>query len=115
MSTKKQLNREKRHIRIRKKIKGTAQRPRLVIFRSLSHIYAQLVDDEKGHILAESSDLKLKTKGKKADKAKEVGIDIAKKASDKKITEVIFDRGGYKYHGRVKNIAESARKGGLKF
>ena len=115
MPTKKDTLRKRRHERIRSKIKGTAKRPRLVVFRSLTHIYAQLIDDENGKILAESSDLKSKDKGTKSDKAKKIGQDIAKKAQEKKITKVIFDRNGYKYHGRTKAVAQGAREGGLKF
>ena len=114
MSNKKYTLRKKRHAKIRKTVSGTAARPRLVVFRSLSHNYAQLVDDDKGAVLASASDVKAK-KGTKTEKAKEVGTEIAKIAQDKKITEVVFDRNGYKYHGRVKAIADAAREGGLKF
>ena len=106
--------RAKRHIRIRSKIHGTAERPRLSVFRSLSNICAQLINDDTGKVLAVSSSLKSK-KGKKADVAKQVGMDIAKKATDAKITKCVFDRGGYLYHGRVKALAEGAREGGLQF
>jgi len=106
--------RAKRHIRIRSKIHGTAERPRLSVFRSLSNICAQLINDDTGKVLAASSSLKSK-KGKKADVAKQVGMDIAKKAADAKITKCVFDRGGYLYHGRVKALAEGAREGGLQF
>lgn len=115
MSTKKEIARNRRHKRIRSRLHGTEKKPRLVVTRSLLHIYAQLVNDDKGHILVASSDLKLKTKGTKSDIAKKVGQDIAKKASEKNIIEIIFDRGGYKYHGRVKALADGAREGGLKF
>ena len=112
----KQQKRYRRHKRIRSKIRGTAARPRLSVFRSLSHIYAQLVDDEKGKIIASASDLELKkSKKKKVEKAKEIGKLISKKALEKKIEKVVFDRGGYQYHGRVKALAEGAREGGLKF
>lgn len=109
--------RYRRHKRIRDKISGKAQRPRLCVFRSNQHIYAQLVDDEKGKTLAMVSDLSIKTKTKKsnAEKAKEVGKIIAQKAKELKIDTVIFDRAGYKYHGQVKSLAEGAREGGLKF
>ena len=109
--------RYRRHKRIRDKISGKAQRPRLCVFRSNQHIYAQLVDDEKGKTLAMVSDLSIKTKTKKsnAEKAKEVGKIIAQKAKELKIETVIFDRAGYKYHGQVKSLAEGAREGGLKF
>ena len=106
-----------RHRRIRAKIKGTKERPRLCVFRSNKHIYAQLINDETGHVLVSFSDLKLKTgkKLKKMEKAKQVGIGLAKKALEKKIEKVVFDRGGYRYHGRVKALAEGAREGGLVF
>lgn len=111
---------------------GTATRPRLCVFRSGKHIYAQLVDDEKGKVLFSASDLKIKnralvkSKGKDDDKAsvinqakvnraKEVGKLIAEKAKSSKIEKIVFDRGGYGYHGRVKAVAEGAREGGLKF
>jgi large subunit ribosomal protein L18 len=112
---KKRLRRKKR---IRAKIFGTKEMPRLSVFRSAKHIYAQLIDDEKNKTLVSASDLELKRsmkKLKKVEKAKEVGKLIAKKAKDLKIEKVVFDRGGYKYHGRVKALAEGAREGGLKF
>jgi large subunit ribosomal protein L18 len=115
---KKQQKKYRRHHRVRVKIFGTAQRPRLSVFRSAKHIYAQLIDDEKRETLVAASDLKLKKmreKRKKIEKAYEVGKLIAKKALEKKIEKVVFDRGGYKYHGRVKALAEGAREGGLKF
>ena len=114
----KQQKRYRRHKRIRAKISGTAEVPRLCVFRSNKHIYAQLVDDEKGKTLVAVSDLEIETKKKKItkkEKALEVGKLIAKKAMEKKIKKVVFDRGGYKYHGRVKALAEGAREGGLKF
>lgn len=112
----KQEQRYRRHKRIRAKIKGTAQAPRLSVFRSSKHIYAQLVDDERGKTLVAAREAELKrVKGKKADIAREVGKLIAEKALAKKITKVVFDRGGYKYHGRVKALAEGARGGGLQF
>ena len=115
MPNKKSTLRQRRHNRIRSKITGTAERPRLVVFRSLNHIYAQVIDDTKGIILVSSSDLKTKTKGKKTDKAKDIGMAIAESAKSKKIEKVVFDRNGYKYHGRVKALAEGAREGGLQF
>ncbi|MBI4235663.1 50S ribosomal protein L18 [Candidatus Peregrinibacteria bacterium] len=115
MSNRKYQLRKKRHKRVRHKITGTPSRPRLVVFRSLTNNYAQLVDDEKGIILSSASDLKNKSKATKSERAKEVGAEIAKKAQEQKITEVVFDRNGYKYHGRVKAIAAAAREGGLKF
>ncbi len=112
----KQQKRLKRHKRIRAKISGVKERPRLSVFRSARHIYAQLVDDKAGKILAVSSDREIKKlpKGKTAI-ALEVGRLIARKAKDLKIEKVAFDRGGYQYHGRVKSLAEGAREGGLKF
>lgn len=106
----------KRHKRIRGKISGTKNRPRLCVFRSNKHIYAQLIDDRKGHVLLSASDLEIKNKKvKKIDKAKDVGRLIAKKAKEKNIQKVIFDRSGYKYHGRIKSLAEGAREEGLIF
>ncbi len=115
MPSKKEALRQRRKIRIRSKISGTAERPRLVIFRSLSHIYAQLVNDETGTVIAASSDLKSKAKGTKTEKAKAVGEEIAKLAKEKKVETVVFDRNGFKYHGRIKALADSAREAGLKF
>lgn len=106
-----------RHRRVRGKVSGTAQRPRLNVFRSTNHIYAQLIDDVKGVTLTAASTLDKEIAGYGGNKeaAKKVGLLIAKKAADKGITEVVFDRGGYIYHGRVKELAEGAREGGLKF
>ncbi|OGB75194.1 50S ribosomal protein L18 [candidate division Kazan bacterium RIFCSPHIGHO2_01_FULL_49_10] len=109
----KQQSRVKRHRHVRTKIQGTAQRPRLAIYRSLKHIYAQLIDDSVQRTLTSSSTAKLKLTGTVGNATK-VGEEIAKLAKDLKITEVVFDRGGYKYHGQVKAIAEGARSGGLK-
>lgn len=106
-----------RHKRVRAKINGTKECPRLSVFRSSQHIYAQLIDDVKGKTLVSFSDEKIKD-SKKMDKtqvAKEVGISLAKKALKEKIEKIVFDRGGYKYHGRIKALAEGAREGGLKF
>lgn len=107
----------KRHGRIRNKIGGTAECPRLNVFRSLNHIYAQIIDDDKGVTLAAASSMEKGFDGKGANKeaAKKVGLAIAKIAVEKGITEVVFDRGGYVYHGRIKELAEGAREGGLKF
>jgi len=106
----------KRHGRIRNKISGTAQCPRLNVFRSLKNIYAQIIDDEKGVTLVSASSLELKeTYGGNKDAAKQVGKLIAEKATKEGISEVVFDRGGYIYHGRVAFLAEGAREGGLKF
>jgi len=114
-TSKKKIDRQKRHNRIRAKINGTAERPRLVVFRSLSNHYAQLIDDEKGVTLASFSDLKMKGKDKKSDRAKKVGLELAKLAKEKGITKCVFDRNGYLYHGRVKAMADGAREGGLNF
>ncbi len=109
----------RRKPRIRKKITGTGQRPRLVVFRSNAHIYAQVVDDETGATLVSSSTLALSKdeKGLKSNKesATKVGKDIAARAKEQKIEQVVFDRNGYIYHGRVKALADGAREGGLKF
>lgn len=109
-------NRGRRHGRVRAKVCGTAEKPRLSVFRSAEHIYAQLIDDEKGITLASESDLKMKKEKKtKAGIAKEVGNSLAKKAKKAGITAAVFDRGGFKYHGRVKAVADGAREGGLSF
>ena len=89
--------------------------PRLSVFRSGSHIYAQIIDDTSGKTLVSASSVKLKSKGKKSDISREVGKELAAKAMEKKIAQVVFDRGGYQYHGRVKALAEGARESGLKF
>jgi large subunit ribosomal protein L18 len=108
--------RERRHKRVRGKVFGTAERPRLVVFRSNRGIEAQLVDDLEGRTLAGASWLQLKKlKGNKTDQAAEVGKELAKRAKDAGIETVVFDRGGYLYHGRVKALADAAREGGLKF
>lgn len=105
-----------RQARIRARIIGAAKRPRLNVYRSLQHIYAQLIDDQAGKTLVSASDLELKSKKlKKTDKAKEVGKLIAQKAQEKKINKVVFDRAGFKFHGRVKAVADGAREGGLEF
>jgi large subunit ribosomal protein L18 len=105
--------RERRHVRVRRKVAGTEQRPRLVVFRSLKHIYAQLVDDTTQRTLMTVTETGLE--GKPTEKSVEVGKRIAAKAKDKGIEAVAFDRGGYRYHGRVKALADAARAGGLKF
>jgi large subunit ribosomal protein L18 len=108
--------RERRHRRVRAKVFGTAERPRLVVFRSNRGIEAQLVDDLEGRTLAGASWLQLKKfKGNKTEQAAEVGKELAKRAKDAGIEAVVFDRGGYLYHGRVKALADAAREGGLKF
>ena len=106
--------RYRRHLRVRKKVTGTAERPRLVIFRSLKHISAQLVDDVARHTIATVTSTTIES-GKKTEKSTEVGKLIAAKAKDAGITKVVFDRAGYKYHGRVKAVADGAREGGLEF
>ena len=114
-TSKKTIDREKRHNRIRAKVEGTTARPRLVVFRSLKNNYAQLIDDSRRITIASASDMKMKGKGTKTEKAKKVGLEIARLGIEKKITECVFDRCGYKYHGRIKALAEGAREGGLKF
>jgi len=116
MSTsKKELNRKARHNRIRAKMNGTTEKPRLVIYRSLNNHYAQLVDDVKHLTIVSCDDLKLKLKGNKSERAKTVGMELAKLAKEKNITTCVFDRNGFRYHGRVKAVADGAREGGLKF
>jgi large subunit ribosomal protein L18 len=110
----------KRHYRVRQKVSGTAEKPRLCVFRSLNHIYAQVIDDLRGHTLVTASTLDAEIAGeskgkKKTGQAEMVGTLLAKRAVEKGISQVSFDRGGFKYHGRVKALAEAARKGGLKF
>ncbi len=121
---KKRENLLKRHKKIRSRITGTAKRPRLQVFRSLNYIYAQLIDDTKGVVILAVSDLKKKDSKAKEKKEKTenktssafaVGERLAKLAKEKNVSEVVFDRRGYLYHGRVKAVAEGARKGGLKF
>lgn len=120
MSVKSRQARKRRHRRVRAKISGTAERPRLNVFRSLDNIYAQLIDDEVGHTLVAASTLEhelapeLEGKDKKS-QAAVVGKVIAERAQQAGIEEVVFDRAGYPYHGRVKALAEGAREGGLKF
>ena len=105
--------RARRHLRVRKKVAGTTERPRLVVFRSLKHIYAQLVDDVTQRTLMTVTDGGLE--GKKSERSAEVGRRIAARAKEAGITSVVFDRAGYKYHGRVKAVADGAREGGLEF
>jgi len=124
MSTKKNekyLARLRRKRQIRKHINGTAERPRLAVYRSLNHIYAQLIDDQQNHSILAVSDLSAEIKSKikkettKTEKSTLVGELIAQKATDKKIKKVVFDRGGFKYHGRIKALADAARNAGLEF
>jgi large subunit ribosomal protein L18 len=112
--------RYRRHHRVRLKVNGTNSRPRLCVFRSLNHIYAQVIDDSQGHTLVSASTLDAEIRNDTAGKSKTgraelVGLLLAKRAASKGISQVAFDRGGYKYHGRVKALAEAARQGGLKF
>ena len=114
------LARNARHARLRDTLRGTAHRPRLCVYRSLDHIYAQVIDDERGHTLSSASTLesvlsaKLKGENKKG-QAGVVGALLAERALEAGVKDVVFDRGGYRYHGRVKELAEAARKGGLSF
>ncbi|MGA7460798.1 MAG: 50S ribosomal protein L18 [Candidatus Korobacteraceae bacterium] len=121
--TSKDQTRQKVHTRIRKKLMGTTERPRLNVYRSVNHIYAQVIDDAKGVTLVSATSVE-KGKGVKGDKrptggnvpsAKEVGKLIAERAKDKGIKKVVFDRGGYLYHGRIKALADAAREAGLEF
>ncbi|MFH1822448.1 MAG: 50S ribosomal protein L18 [Patescibacteria group bacterium] len=111
----KKLKRKRRQKKVRTKIKGTAKRPRLSVYKSNIGMYLQLIDDEKGKTLVSAHSKEIKTKGKKVDLSNELGKLIAKKAIAKKIVKVVFDRGGKKYHGRIKAVAEGARENGLKF
>ena len=115
--TDRKMERTRRHIRVRRKISGTAERPRLCVYRSNSNIYVQIIDDVAGNTICQASTLDKEVKIKHANKevAKEVGALIAKRAKAKKVETVVFDRGGYIYHGVVKELAEAAREGGLKF
>ena len=111
--------RQKRHRRIRRYLSGTTQRPRLAVFRSLEHIYGQIIDDTAGTTLVAASDveaaLRAGERGTKSDRAKQVGQLLAERAKEKGITAVVFDRGGFLYHGRIKALADGAREGGLDF
>ncbi len=108
--------RKRIHARIREKVSGTTERPRLNVYRSLNHIYAQVIDDQKGETLASASSLALKLKtGGNVAVAKEIGKAVAEKAVAKGIKQVVFDRGGYLYHGRIKALADAAREAGLEF
>ena len=110
----------RRHVRLRKRVSGTAERPRLAVFRSLSHIYAQVIDDVSRTTLVSASDMEAAVKGKvkgknKTDVATIIGELVAERAKDKGVNQVVFDRGGYPFHGRIKALAEAARSGGLEF
>jgi large subunit ribosomal protein L18 len=112
--TKRNAIRQRIHARIRAKLSGTEQRPRLNVYRSLNNIYAQVIDDQTGTTLVSASTIKLKTGGNIA-AAKEIGKEVAEKAVEKGIKKVVFDRGGYLYHGRIKALADAAREAGLEF
>ena len=114
------IRRYGRHRRIRRRLKGVADRPRLSVFRSLKHTYAQVIDDSTGVTLASASTLEQEVKSQREGKAKvdvsrAVGALVAKRSAEKGVTRVVFDRGGYKYHGRIKALADAAREGGLEF
>ena len=115
--TNRKMERARRHARVRRKISGTAERPRLCVYRSNTNLYVQVIDDVAGKTLVSASTLDKEVKTKYANKeaAKEVGALIAKRALEKNIKDVVFDRGGYIYHGVVKELAEAARYGGLNF
>jgi len=120
LSLGKEKARKARHTRVRKKITGTSEKPRLNVFRSVNHIYAQLIDDYSSSTLAAASSLDKELKGKigtggNIEAAKTVGQLMAKRAVDKGIKKIVFDRGGYLYHGRIKALADAAREGGLEF
>lgn len=124
----KKLKKDVRHLKIRAKVKGTSESPRMAVFRSNAHIYVQLINDETGKTLLSASDKEIKKAalkssdkdgknniGRRISMAKEVGFLAAEKAKKMKIDKVVFDRGGFKYHGRIKSVADGAREGGLKF
>lgn len=120
MALSKEQTRQRRHRRIRKRVEGTDAKPRLSVYKSLNNIYAQLIDDRVGKTLLSASTLEKEIRsavkhGGNLDAAKKVGVSIAQKALDKKITNVVFDRGGYRYHGCIKALADAAREKGLKF
>ena len=115
MAQNKTQARIKRKARVRKKVSGNASRPRLSVFRSLNHIYVQVIDDAAGHTVAFASSREAGVSGDKTEKAKAVGEAVAKRCLEKGVKTVVFDRGGYKYHGRVQAIAEAARSTGLEF
>ena len=115
IKNKKEARRKKIQARVRKTISGSDAKPRLCVFRSNKAIYAQIIDDKAGHTIVSASSVKAGIAGSKTDQAKAVGEMIAKVATEKGITSVVFDRSGYIYHGRVKSLAEGAREGGLKF
>ena len=112
--TKRNAIRQRIHQRIRRKLAGTTERPRLNVYRSLNHIYAQVIDDQKGETLVSASSIKMKTGGNVA-AAKEIGKAVAEQAVKQGVKKVVFDRGGYLYHGRIKALADAAREAGLEF
>jgi len=112
--TKRNAIRQRIHARIRAKLAGTGERPRLNVYRSLNHIYAQVIDDQSGQTLVSASTIKEKTGGNVA-AAKQIGKAVAERAMEKGIKKVVFDRGGYLYHGRIKALADAAREAGLEF
>ena len=114
MKSTKTQQRKRRHVRVRARMSGNTEKPRLIVFRSIKHITAQLIDDSTGKTLASSHDLKAK-KGSKIERAKEVGTKLAEAAKKAGLETCVFDRNGYKYHGRIKALADGAREGGLKF
>jgi large subunit ribosomal protein L18 len=113
--TDRKVNRLKRHRRVRVRMSGTAERPRLAVYRSLNHVYAQLIDDAGGRTLAAASTVELKAKGNGMAEAAKVGKAIADKAQTAGVHQVVFDRGGFLYHGRIKALADAAREAGLEF
>jgi large subunit ribosomal protein L18 len=120
MAVKSHFSRKRRHRRMRAKLSGTAVRPRLNVFRSLDNIFAQVIDDESGHTVASASTIDKQLRDQMAGKSKKeqaelVGKSVAERAQAANVTEVVFDRGGYLYHGRIKALADGAREGGLKF
>ncbi|MDP3804914.1 MAG: 50S ribosomal protein L18 [Candidatus Omnitrophota bacterium] len=110
----KKLNRIRRHKKVRAKISGTSSKPRIAVFKSNQYIYAQVVDDENGKTLLSVSDMEVKT-GNKSDKALKIGETLAARMKEKGLLEAVFDRGGFKFHGRVKSVADGLRSGGIKF
>ena len=113
--TDRKVNRLKRHRRVRVHVSGTAARPRLAVYRSLNHLYAQVIDDAGGRTLASASTVALKAKGNGMNEAASVGKAIADKAKAAGVSQVVFDRGGFLYHGRIKALADAAREAGLEF
>jgi large subunit ribosomal protein L18 len=113
--TDRKVNRLKRHKRVRVHVSGTKERPRLAVYRSLNHVYAQLIDDAGSHTLAAASTVALKAKGNGIAEAAKVGKEIAAKAKAAGVSSVVFDRGGFLYHGRIKALADAAREAGLEF